>query len=150
MSMHQNGKAAVRGHFTKALVSALTTGAVNANGEVTTDRLKGYLRATVESLANAENQKQTVRFEDNFNGPTVILKTGRKKQVDAKIKFTVAGEYILHGPELQEIKKAPASSGEIWTIEGLGKGLHALRNITTETEKVFRIDLTKNPFTYEF
>ncbi len=147
MALNSFGGNLVRGHFTKALVTGLSGGAINEAGHVTTDSIKGYLKTTVEDMANKNNQTQTVRFNDAFTVPATIS-SPFVTSIDVKIYFSIAGYYILEDSHTHILYEGDSTTGP-WTLN-LYKGLYALRNITSNEDRFLRIDHISNPFTYEF
>lgn len=143
-AMDLNGeKVLVRGHFTKALVQGLRGAAVNERGEVTTDSMKGYLKSTVEELAKAGNQNQTVRFVDGFTQAAVLSKPPSLKH-NVTIAFNQPGDFVLEDAKINLIKTGDETTSP-WTLS-LDKGLYVLRNKRNQEEKFLRIDGTINSY----
>lgn len=132
---------AVRGHFTRALMNGLRGGAALSTGGVPADRLKQYLETETPRIAAANKQTQVPEIINGLGtNPQAMFgnfKGVAERNVTITIKATRQGPIVLEGPDLSEIRRGPSSSSP-WMIL-LGKGWHALRDLSNSDQLSFRV-----------
>ncbi len=124
----------VRGHFTRALITALRGGAASAEGGVKPSTLKAYLEREVPRIAALSKHNQTTRVAQNDLPDETTSYFGSAPPAapaNIRIRFKAerVGEVALIGPDDTELKRALASAGP-WTLT-LSKGLYLLSDLTT-------------------
>lgn len=130
----------VRGHFTRALLAALRGGAARTEGGVPAGRLKEYLEAETPRIAQQSGHAQKPEVVNGFPAaPEPLFGSAPPATMNVTIRFRAAraGEIVLEGPELQDIKRGPASGGP-WRLR-LDKGLYILREENATGEMSLRV-----------
>lgn len=147
-----NGTMHAHGHFSRALLEALSGAAVDNHGDITIDSFISCVKEKTESYAQQKNQTQTVRYDIRNNKNSlqhVLYKTHRTPGTDVSIHFMSAGHVKLHGPDSAIIKEGDVQSGETWQLV-LGKGYHQIDDTTAKRNEFITIDGTTKTATYEF
>ncbi|KAA3629071.1 MAG: hypothetical protein DWQ02_18650, partial [Bacteroidetes bacterium] len=132
-----------RGFFTTALMTALRGNAASENGGVPLNALKDYLEKEVKSLASRHNKNQVPVIESDFPTDTEVILGSILPRKNVHISFDDkrnGHEIVLEGPDLEPIKQGQAN-GQIWDLT-LSKGIHVLKDLQLEEEKIIRFEPT--------
>jgi hypothetical protein len=119
----------VRGHFTDALLAALNGGAARPEGGVTSGGLKRYLELNVPRIAKDHEHVQNAQVITDFPEDAQPVFGTALPEANFKIEFSPqrAGEMLLEGPELEEVRRGDAATGP-WELT-LSKGRYLLRDL---------------------
>jgi hypothetical protein len=126
----------VRGHFTEALLAGLYGGAAAPNGGVTSGALKQYLELNVPRIAHDHEHTQVAQVVADFPEAAQPVFGTALPSANFRIEFAAgrAGEMVLEGPDLEEVRRADASTGP-WDLT-LAKGRYLLRDLAAGEELV--------------
>ena len=131
----------VRGHFTRALMNGLRGGAALPTGGVPAARLKEYLETETPRIAAANQQTQVPEVLNGLaaNPQAIFGNFKAPVQQNVTIHFVAGrpGPIVLEGPDLSEIRRGAVDTGP-WTL-GLGRGWHALRDLSNGDQITFRV-----------
>lgn len=121
----------VRGHFTEALLAGLYGGAATPNGGVTSGALKQYLELNVPRIAQDHEHTQVAQVLADFPEAAQPVFGSALPSANFRIEFSAgrAGEMVLEGPDLEEVRRGDASTGP-WELT-LAKGRYLLRDLST-------------------
>lgn len=125
----------VRGHFTEALLAALSGGAARPTGGVTAAALKDYLEKNVEQIARASGHKQIPQVPFDLPADTVFGSAMPLANCEIRFSAARAGTILLEGPELDVIRRADAATGP-WLV-ALRPGLYCLTEVATGATHYF-------------
>jgi hypothetical protein len=121
----------VRGHFTEALLAALKGGAARPAGGVTAGELKRYLELNVPRIAREYDHVQNAQVITDFSQDAQPVFGSALPEANFRIEFSPprAGEMVLEGPDLEEIRRGDASTGP-WEL-ALQKGRYLLSDVAS-------------------
>ena len=140
----------VRGHFTEALLAALYGGAAGPEGGVKSRALKRYLELNVPRIASDHQHTQVAQVVDGFPDAAQPVFGSAKPVGNFRIEFSAgrAGEMVLEGPDLEEVRRGDAATGP-WELT-LDKGRYLLRDIAAgeELDIPFRPDAEVSVVTF--
>jgi len=125
----------VRGHFTRALLSALWGGASRGGGGVLAQDLKEYIERETQLIAAEAGHEQRPHVSNELAGESRFGAASPEGEVDIRINPERTGEVVLEGPGLEILRRGPASSAP-WVLR-LRPGLHVLREPDRGASKVF-------------
>lgn len=120
----------VRGHFTTALIAALSGAAAEPSGGVTAARLKDYIETQTPLIARAKNQYQNAEVDNGLSALSnpVFGRARPTGTCEVVIHFapTTHGEVVVEDGQLNELRRGDASSGP-WRIAVRGPTRLAVR-----------------------
>lgn len=140
-----NGGIDVRGHFTRALMDALTGAAAEPGGGVRASKLKEYLEVNTPLIAKASQHIQkpeVVNGLDAIHDP-LFGNAKRSEQVQGfavniVFKSFQNGEVVVEDGQLKELKRGDVATGP-WRIPVSGRTMLLIRYLPTGAEKTIRI-----------
>jgi Caspase domain len=139
-----------RGAFTSFLLESLSGEAdQDHDGVITAYELKTHTEKHFESFAARHQKFQKAQIDTEAGGDAIVICKLSSNTVahNCEINFLSDGDITLYDPNINEIRRAPVKTGDVWKLQ-LAQGFYKIVNHTNDSSKYFA-NLNENTILHE-